>query len=90
VCFIHYDITSSHLIRVKQVPLHSGDVQGMVVEQCVRVPCFRVIIGYRSCDDLDIWHCAKVLQEWVYRYGCVRILGSIDSLAKTASVTVGV
>jgi len=72
------------------MPLHSRDVQGIVIEQDVCVSCFRVIIGYCSCDDLDIGHCAKVFHETIYRYGRKSVLSYVDSLSKATSVTVGV
>jgi len=72
------------------MPVHSRDVQGMVIEQDVGVPCFRVIIGYCSSDDLDIWDCAKVLHETIYIYGRIGVLSNIDSVSKATSVTVGV
>jgi len=72
------------------MPLHRRDVQGMVIEQDVCVPCFRFIIGYCSCDDLDIGHSAKVLHETIYRHGRIGVLSNIDSFSKATSVTVGV
>ena len=72
------------------MPVHSRDVQGMVIEQDVGVPCFRVIIGYGGCDDLDIWYWTKALHETIDIYGCIGVLSNIDSISKATSVTVGV
>jgi len=72
------------------MPVHSRDVQGMVIEQDVCVSCFRVIIGYCGGDNLDIWHWAKALHETIYIYGRIGVLSNIDSISKATSVTVGV
>ena len=72
------------------MPLHFRDVQGMVIEQDVGVPCFRVTVGYCSCDELDIGHRSKAVHETIYCYGGMGVLSNIDSFSKTTSVAVGV